>query len=91
MNGPESHVPVWFYACAAVALIYFAYQLRRAFAVRIGQPEQRRLNPGAILRNALVYGIGQRKVASRQFGYATVMHLLLGWGFIELFFATTVD
>ena len=91
MSGQELHIPGLFYLCAAAALLSFAYQLRRAFVARIGQPETRTLRLIEVLRNALVYGLAQKKVSSRRFGYPSIMHLLLGWGFIELFFATTVD
>ncbi len=91
MSGPELHIPGLFYLCAAAALLSFAYQLRRAFVARIGQSEPRTLPLVEVLRNALVYGVAQKKVSSRRFGYPSIMHLLLGWGFIELFFATTVD
>ena len=90
----ESHViavPTLFYMLAGLALLYFAYNLRRAFAPRIGRPEVRPFRPLEMLRNALLFGVGQSKVPSRRFSYATVMHLCLGWGFIELFFATSVD
>ena len=90
MSGQELHIPGLFYLCAAAAILSFVYQLRRAFVARIGQPEPRTLSLAGVLRNALVYGLAQKKVSSRQFGYASIMHLLLGWGFMELFFATTV-
>ncbi|MFB0515690.1 MAG: hypothetical protein ACETWG_03690, partial [Candidatus Neomarinimicrobiota bacterium] len=90
-SAADAHVPTLFYILAGIALFYFAYNFRRAFAVRIGRPENRSLRPWEVIRNAVYYGIAQRKVSSLHFGYATVMHLCLGWGFIELFFATTVD
>lgn len=90
-SQPESHIPILFYGLAGAALFYFLYNLRRIFSVSIGQPEPRRIKPLEALRNLCYYGIGQRRVSSRRFGYPTIMHLCLGWGFIELFFATTVD
>ena len=84
-------IPALFYAFAAAAMFYFAYNLRRAFAARMGRPTGYSIRPLQLLRNTLVYGLAQRKVASRQFGYATVMHACLAWGFMELFFATSVD
>ncbi|UCH09681.1 MAG: (Fe-S)-binding protein, partial [Fidelibacterota bacterium] len=85
------HIPKVFYIFAGIAVFYFLYNARRAFAARIGRPTEKPLRIWAIVRNAVYYGIAQRKVTSRQFGYAAVMHFCLGWGFIELFFATTVD
>ena len=41
--------------------------------------------------NGLTFGIGQKKVYSKRFTYASIMHFLIGWGFMELVFATTVD
>ena len=90
-EAQASTVPGLFYILTGLALFYLAYNLRRAFAARIGRPEERPFRPLEMLRNALVLGLGQRKVASRQFGYATIMHLCLAWGFMELFFATSVD
>lgn len=90
-DAADAHIPTLFYVFAGLALFYFAYNFRRAFAARIGRPEIRSLRPWEVIRNALYYGIAQRKVLSCRFGYATIMHLCLGWGFIELFFATTVD
>ncbi len=91
MSGQTLPIPGLFYLCAAGALLSFVYQLRRAFVARIGQPEAGTIGLVDVLRNALVYGLAQKKVSSRRFGYPTIMHLLLGWGFMELFFATTVD
>ncbi len=88
LNAP---IPALFYICAGAALLYFIYNLRRAFAARIGRSEVRRLRPWEMIRNALYYGVAQRRVSSRRFGYATLMHLCLAWGFIELLFATSVD
>ena len=91
MQGTH-HIPLLFYVLALFALIYFAYNLRLLFTVRVGKEEKyRRLRPVSSLANALTFGIGQRKVLNQRFTYASVMHFCLGWGFIELFFATTVD
>lgn len=87
----NSHIPTLFYVLAGIAVFYFVYNSRRAFAARIGRSEVRSLRPWEVIRNALYYGVTQRKVSSRRFGYATIMHLCLGWGVIELLFATTVD
>lgn len=85
-------VPTLFYVVAAVALLVFAYNLRPLTSVRIGRSERgRSLRTLAQLRDALVIGVGQQRVYRRRFAYATVMHTLLAWGFIELVFATTVD
>jgi len=91
MQGTH-HIPLLFYVLALLALVYFAYNLRLLFTVRIGKEEKyRRVRPIESLLNALTFGVGQRKVLNRRFTYASVMHFCLGWGFIELFFATTVD
>jgi Fe-S oxidoreductase/nitrate reductase gamma subunit len=84
--------PALFYILALVAVAFMVYRFRRLWAVRIGRPETDR--PVTILSgitNALTFGIGQRRVFRRTFPFGSVMHFLLGWGFIELFFATTVD
>jgi Fe-S oxidoreductase len=91
MQGTH-HIPLLFYVLALLALVYFAYNLRLLLAVRIGKEEKyRRVRLFERLTNALTFGVAQRKVLSRRFTYASVMHFCLGWGFIELFFATTVD
>ncbi|MCH8328294.1 MAG: hypothetical protein IID15_07210, partial [Candidatus Marinimicrobia bacterium] len=89
-SGATIPIPVLFYAFAALAAFYFAYNLRRAGAARIGRPDSRPIDWWGVIPGAIAYGVAQRKVASRKFGYASVMHLLLAWGFMELFFATTV-
>jgi nitrate reductase gamma subunit len=91
IDGEIIHVPKAFYIFAGLALFYFFYNFRRAFVIRIGRRETLSLRFWEIIRNLVYYGIGQRKVSSRQFTYATIMHLCLGWGFIELFFATSID
>ncbi len=84
--------PVLFYIIALFALVYMAYNLRRFFTVRRGKPEtDRPVKFLSALINGLFFGIGQRRVYRKTFTYAAVMHFLLGWGFMELFFATTVD
>ena len=91
MDGEIVQVPKIFYVFAALAVFYFLYNSRRAFAIKVGYRGQHSLRFWEIIRNLVYYGIGQRKVVSREFGFATIMHLCLGWGFIELFFATCVD
>jgi Fe-S oxidoreductase len=87
-----SHVPLLFYAFALLAVAYFAYNLRLLFSVRVGKEEKyRSLSPLRQIAGALTLGVAQRKVLSRRFTYASVMHFCLGWGFLELLFATTVD
>ncbi len=90
---PEAthNVPSIFYLFALFALLYLIFNLRKLTAVRIGKKEERPLNVFTQLGNFLIFGLAQGRVNSRQFTYATVMHFLLGWGFIELTFATTVD
>ncbi|MFC1480994.1 (Fe-S)-binding protein [Candidatus Neomarinimicrobiota bacterium] len=91
MDTVAAHVPALFYVCALVASFYFLYNLRRAFAPLIGRPDNRSLRWWEVISNAVYFGLGQRRVNSRRFLYPTLMHLLLGWGFLELLFATTVD
>ncbi|MCK4579333.1 MAG: hypothetical protein KAU50_11115, partial [Candidatus Marinimicrobia bacterium] len=90
-EGPALHTPGLFYLFAALSILYFLYNSRRALAVRVGRPEPRTVKPLTMIRNGLLFGLAQSRVTSRRFSYATVMHFCLGWGFIELFFATTVD
>lgn len=85
------HVSTLFYALAFIATGYFIYNLRRLFTVRIGKAVERPLNFFSQLFNSLSFGVGQRKVYSKRFTYASIMHFLMGWGFMELFFATMVD
>jgi len=84
-------VPTLFYIMAFIAMGYLIYNMRRLFTVRIGKTEERPLNFFSQLFNSLSFGVGQRKVYSKRFTYASIMHFLMGWGFMELFFATTVD
>jgi nitrate reductase gamma subunit len=84
-------VPTLFYILAFIAMGYLIYNLRRLFTVRIGKAEDRPLNFFHQLLNSLSFGVGQRKVYSKRFTYGSIMHFLMGWGFMELFFATTVD
>ncbi|UCH62778.1 MAG: (Fe-S)-binding protein [Fidelibacterota bacterium] len=90
-NDTAAHVPTIFYIFAGIALCCFLYNLKRLFTARIGRPEVRSLRPWEVIRNTLYFGVLHLKVSSRQFGYATIMHLCLAWGFITLLFATTVD
>lgn len=92
MEHDLTPIPWQFYLVALVAVGVFAWNFRRLFAVRVGKEEKYR--SAELLEkvgNALTFGVGQRAVMSRRFTYAAVMHFLLAWGFIELFFATTVD
>ena len=60
------HVPTLFYALAFIATGYFIYNLRRLFTVRIGKAVERPLNFFSQLFNSLSFGVGQRKVYSKQ-------------------------
>jgi Fe-S oxidoreductase len=88
----SQHIPILFYLFAVVAMAFFFYNLRILWTVRVGKAEKDR-SVGWLghITNALTFGVGQRRVTNRRFTYASVMHFCLGWGFIELFFATTVD
>ena len=90
-GGHTLPIPALFYAFALLAIFYFFYNFRRALASRIGRPESREFHWRNLLPNALYYGVAQRKVTARRFGYASLMHLFLAWGFMELFFATSVN
>ena len=92
MSEQSAHsVPQLFYIFALISMFYMAYNLRRLFTVQIGKPDNRSLNLLSQLYNSLSFCIGQKKVYSKRFTYASIMHFLIGWGFIELTFATTVD
>lgn len=92
MTDHSSHsVPTLFYVLAFVAMGYMFYNLRRLFTVQSGKSEERPFDFFEQLFNSLSFGVGQRKVYSKRFTYASIMHFFMGWGFIELFFATTVD
>ncbi len=91
MNEAD-HIPILFYVVATIAMGVFAYNLRPLLGLRVGKPERHRsLAALSQLRNGLVFGLGQRRTYSGRFPYAAVMHFLLAWGFIELFFATSVN
>lgn len=86
------HVPNIMYAFGFSAIALFIYNLQRFFVVKIGKEETRpRVTYFSAIRNALIYGVVQMRVNRMRFSYATVMHLLLGWGMFELIFATAVD
>ena len=88
---PPHSVPITFYLVALVALFYLIYNLRRLFTIQIGKEELHKTNFVSQVYNGLTFGIGQKKVYSKRFTYASIMHFLIGWGFMELVFATTVD
>ena len=93
---PESSqhdVSIWFYVIALIALLYLIYNLRRLFTVQVGKNEPNNTNFNFLsqLYHTLTLGIGQKRVYSKRFTFASIMHFLIGWGFIELVFATTVD
>lgn len=84
--------PVYLYLIALFAVLYFGYNLRKLWAAGLGKADPHiSLNPICILWNGMSFGIFQRRVFSRQFGFAALTHFLLGWGFFILLFATTVD
>ncbi len=86
------HVPILFYLFALIAIIVFLYNARRLLFIRRGKPNTKKsVSIISSIYNAFIFGFAQRKVMRASFSYATVMHLFLGWGFIELLFATTVD
>lgn len=87
----DSHIPVLFYLFALVAVGIFVFNLRKFTLVKLGKPADLKLDFGKKLIQGLTFGVGQKKVWSARFKFASVMHFFLAWGFIELFFATTVD
>ena len=91
MDNKVHEVPVLFYVLAVFSILYFIYNLRRLFYFSMGKDEQSNFSLLDQAINLISIGIGQKRVYSKRFAYASVTHFLLGWGFIILFFATTVD
>ena len=91
MDNKVHEVPVLFYVLAVFSILYFIYNLRRLFYFSMGKDEQSNFSFLDQAINLISIGIGQKRVYSKRFAYASVTHFLLGWGFIILFFATTVD
>ncbi len=87
----KNPVPILFYVFALLSMLYLFYNLRKLFTVQIGKEEPNKLNFFKQLFTTLSFGVGQKKVYSKKFGYASVMHFMIAWGFLELLFATTVD
>lgn len=86
------HVPNLMYVFGLSAIALFVFNLRRFFLINIGKKEDKPSNNLVQgIRNVLVYGVGQWRVNSKRFSYATVMHIFIGWGMFELIFATGVD
>ena len=51
------HIPLLFYVLALLALVYFGYNLRLLFTVRVGKEEKyRHPRPVSSLANALTFG-----------------------------------
>jgi len=88
---PPHEVSIVFYIIALLALLYLIYNLRRLFTIQVGKDELHKTNPITQIYTALTFGVGQKKVYSKRFTYASIMHFLIGWGFMELVFATTID
>ena len=88
---PPHSPPIIFYLIALLALLYLIYNLRRLFTIQVGKDELYKPKVISQIYNTLTFGIGQKKVYSKRFTYASIMHFLIGWGFMELVFATTVD
>ena len=89
--APPHEVSIVFYLIALLALLYLIYNLRRLFTIQVGKDELHKTNLINQIYTALTFGVGQKKVYSKRFTYASIMHFLIGWGFMELVFATTVD
>ena len=92
-ESPKHDVSIWFYVIALIALLYLIYNLRRLFTIQAGknEPNNTSFNFFYQVYHTLTLGIGQKRVYSKRFTFASIMHFLIGWGFIELVFATTVD
>ena len=91
-GGSAAHpVSGLLYVFALASIAYFTFNLRKLTAVQIGKEYNGNFSPVTQLFQALFFGVAQRKVFRQRFTYASIMHFLMGWGFIELFFATTVD
>ena len=92
-ESPKHDVSIWFYVIALIALLYLIYNLRRLFTIQAGKNEPNNTNFNFFYKvyHTLTLGIGQKRVYSKRFTFASIMHFLIGWGFIELVFATTVD
>ena len=88
---PPHSPPIIFYLIALLALLYLIYNLRRLFTIQVGKEELYKPKVISQIYNTLTFGVGQKKVYSKRFTYASIMHFLIGWGFMELVFATTVD
>jgi Fe-S oxidoreductase/nitrate reductase gamma subunit len=89
--APAHEIPLIFYLFATASIGYLTFNLRKLTAVKIGTSYEGNYAPATQLFQALFFGVAQRKVFRQRFSYASVMHFLMGWGFIELFYATTVD
>ena len=87
----KNPVPILFYVFALLSMLYLFYNLRKLFTVQVGKEEPKKLNFFNQLLTTLSFGFGQKKVYSKKFGYASIMHFMIAWGFLELLFATTVD
>ena len=86
------HVPAVLYLFALIAIVIFIYNFRRFLAIRIGKsdPDYKiKIIPGIF--NLFYFGILQRRVFRKSFGYASIMHFFLAFGFFILLFATTID
>ncbi len=86
------HIPIAFYILVFLSLGYTIYNSRRLVTVFSGKPEMKR--PHRFWKQfvqIIQFGLLQRKLYSKRFAFAGVMHFFLAWGFFELFFATTVD
>ena len=83
MQGTH-HIPLLFYVLALLALIYFGYNLRLLFTVRVGKEEKyRRLRPVSSLANALTFGIGQRGAGLNDVEHRPERHLAGGTDGLE--------
>ncbi len=84
-------VPTLFYVFAVIAILVFLFHLKKLFSFKKGKNVPVEVSVSQMIKNIIVYGIGQRQLYRRRFSYAAIMHTFIAWGFFELLFATTVD
>jgi Fe-S oxidoreductase/nitrate reductase gamma subunit len=77
------------YALAVVLVVTIAYgYYRRSQLWRLGKPENRADNWAQRVRAFVIYGVGQGRLPGDL--YASVMHLLIFWGWVVLFIGTAM-
>jgi len=85
--GDWVRIPIWV-AAAVILLIFVNGPFRRYRLWRLGRGESRAGNWFQRAKAFLLYGIGQGRLPGDT--YASVMHLLIFWGFAGLFIGTLI-